>query len=134
MIDGQAQRHHHREWEHHGHARAQRIHAARDKAPANPAAGQRPGIGGEIGHPCQHAHFGHRETALLHQIFRQPEEIEPPNGIGEESRQQQAPCLRIFQQILPPDFRSGDGGGRAGENVRSLFIGDARMAVRRIVN
>src|SRR2546422_10788972 len=34
---------------------------------------------------------------------RQPEEIKPPDGIGEKLRDREPPCLPVSEELQPPD-------------------------------
>src|SRR5260370_36416210 len=56
-------------------------------------------MGEEIGQPGEHAHLDDRETAVLHQVLRKPEQIKPPDRIGNKARQKQSPGLRKSEEV-----------------------------------
>jgi len=90
-----------------------------DQAAREPAAGERAQIGGEIRQPGENAHFGQREAALLHQVFRHPEEVEPPHGVGEEAGQQQPPDFPLQPEARPGGPGTSLGGvWRAADQVQ----------------
>ena len=77
------------------------------------------------------------EAARVVQVFGQPEDVEPPDGIGQRTAKNDPPDVRLFEQRQPaggPLPGRGAGGLSARLNQSALFVADPGMAVERVVD
>src|SRR5437879_7969666 len=87
-------------------ARGVDAEATRDESSGKPAAEEASDCRSEIRNPCGGADIFEAEVANFFEIRRQPEHVEPPDGIDQKAREQDAPGL-------PESKQSGERGSGA---------------------
>src|SRR5882672_10088082 len=97
-----------------------------------PARGHAADIGEQINHHDGWADPRQRQTVLALQETRNPEEIEPPDRIGEKLSDDKRPGLPERKQGKPSDFSGQDL--RIAANVIELRLGDTRVLLRFAIN
>src|SRR6266545_2191539 len=86
---------------HHRLARPVRAPTARDEVSRGPAAGQGPQAGGDEGEPGRPADLREAEAARFLEVARHPEDVQPPDGIGQEPADDDGPHLAIAEELEP---------------------------------
>src|SRR5579884_3728895 len=98
---GDADGHEHRADKDGGLARPVRAPAPADEKSGKPAAQRRAQGGKNVRHPGGSADLAETEMPHVGKIFRQPEKIEPPDGIAEKAGQDDAPDFAVTKQDPP---------------------------------
>src|SRR5258705_3671499 len=99
-----------------------------NQARREPAAGDAADVGDQVDDGDGGADFCEYETMLALEEIGNPEEVEPPDGIGEKFADDEGVGLTVREKRGPFDF--ADGFGRIGADVAELGWGYARMFVR----
>src|ERR1700722_4746239 len=58
-------------------------------------------IGSNEGHPGKHRDSLQTKSARIAEILRQPENVKPPDRIGETAAKHNAPNISVLQQLQP---------------------------------
>src|SRR5260221_12318589 len=101
--------------------------AVTNQARRKPAAGDAADVRDQIDDRDGSTDFREHQIMPALQKVWHPEEIEPPDGIGEKFADDEGICLPVREERGPLDFP--DGFGRIGADVIELGSGYARMLV-----
>src|SRR5579883_1766199 len=99
--------------------------AAADERGRQPATAHAAEVGNQIDDEDRRAELDEMDAVLALEIVGNPEEIEPPDGVGEEFSGDERPSLTAGNDKRPGDFASGHGGIAANEG--QLFGSAARV-------
>src|SRR5580692_9052865 len=80
-------------------ASAHHRHAPADAVAGDQATGEVTNIGGDEGHPGKERDALKGETARIAQVLRQPEDVEPPDRIGQSTPQDDAPDVAVPGEV-----------------------------------
>src|SRR5271165_275453 len=75
--------------------------ASANAIPGDEASCEVTDIGRDKGHPCKKGNALQAESARIAEVLRQPEDIEPPDGIGECAAENNAPYISIARELKP---------------------------------
>ena len=110
--------------------------AARIDAPAaleqrrrQPAAADAADVGDEIDRDERRPDRAEVDAVVAVEKIRNPEEVEPPDRVGQELAERERPGLPVLQQPDPRDVRRRVG--RIAADVRQLGSADRRVVLRR---
>src|SRR5215475_9594117 len=102
--------------------------ASSDEGRRDPSSRDAAHVGEQIDQNYRDSHLQKHEAMLALQEIGYPEQVEPPNGIGDELAKDESPCLTVPQQFDPRDGEVSFVVVTA--NIRQLLGRAARMLFR----
>src|SRR6266850_2528626 len=91
-------------WNHDGFAGLVHGPSMGNEKARHPTTQETAGICGNIRDPRKEADLFEVEAVDVKEIQRQPGDVEPPDRIGQESRQHNGPYLAVFKKFAPAYF------------------------------